>query len=171
MSSRKRVSSSEKSSSEFLKTTRNNSINAAINLLIAKKAENDGRLPHKMMQQVLMDLSAVGVVMNRQQMNYRISKQEKNHEENTANQLPIQEVDLNNLQTTCSLLTSNTSDSNDTSISGINRGRPVGSTITDQTKNRKERAACINEIAKDYAKEIERCKSNGKKPPITSYLI
>jgi hypothetical protein len=69
-------------------------------------------------------------------------KREKNQKENNANnkdaqngiRIYTQEVNLNNLQTTCSLLSVSTSVSNDTSISGIKRERPVGSMIADQKK-------------------------------------
>jgi hypothetical protein len=53
MTSRKRVSQNDRNNSEFLIKAREDNINAAVNLHFVKKSENNGRLPHQLMQQNL----------------------------------------------------------------------------------------------------------------------
>jgi hypothetical protein len=156
-------------SSNFLLKARNDSVAAAVELLYNEKQKNEGRrLPYGLMQQVILDLETMGVVTDRDRLNYLLSKLEKKKEldrlNNNAPTIGVVEVSRS---ASCSTLT----DDFEFAESGSKRsrpsgGRPSGSTFDSQRKRCKKRADCINEITSIFATEFEAKKLTDKKTSI-----
>jgi hypothetical protein len=97
------------------------------------------------MQQVISDLETLGVVTNRDQQNYCLSKQARIGIPDVVSPPPEKNITVN---LTCSTLSTDDTDEHNSSLRG---GRPSGTTIVDQMKHCKRKVDCINDIAKTFA--------------------
>jgi hypothetical protein len=94
--SRKRAAKDSLPNSEFLIKMHNDNINAAVTMLLEKSQTNNGRLPHNEMNKVISDLQTLGVVTDRDRLNYLMSKRlKKAPSTNDNNNFPPDQVNLN----------------------------------------------------------------------------
>jgi hypothetical protein len=172
MTTRKKSASA---TSDFLLKLHNNNINAAVDLLLEKKVENNGRLPHGAMNQILSDLKTSGVVTDRDHLNYLVSKRGKKGSQGPPLQII---VDSGTALTDGSTITGHTgivngnanfceTDSNisESVVDSLKRGRPSGTTAADQRERQKLKTECVNCITTTFAKEVEKCKRLNRNAP------
>jgi hypothetical protein len=128
MTSRKRAPRDANNSSNFLSKLKNDNINSAVELLHNLKANNDGRLPHNSMQKVISNLQTLGVLTDRDRLNYLLSKRAKRKHDNNTN-FPPQHIQIAT-DSTAGTLSSDMPDEEEvpddrTSVS-FRSGRPSG---------------------------------------------
>jgi hypothetical protein len=66
----KRTTNDSNAIQYLLKLHNSNIVEAAVNLLMGKKTENYGRLPHGVMTQIIAEMKILGVVTDRDDINY-----------------------------------------------------------------------------------------------------
>jgi hypothetical protein len=145
------------SSSKFLLKACNDSVYAAVEFLYNEKQQNEGRsLPYGLMQQVILNLETIGIVTDRDRLNYLLSKLEKKKElDRLKNDVPTMGVEVSG-STARSTLSNSLTDDFISAESGSKRsqpsgGRPSGSTFDSQRKRCKKRVDCINKITLIFA--------------------
>jgi hypothetical protein len=173
MTSRKRASIDANNTSDFISKLKNDSINAAVELLHGLKANHNGRLPHNSMQKVISDLQTLGVLTDRDRLNYLLSKRAKRKHDTNTN-YPPQHIQIATAST-ASTLTSDTPDGEEvpddrTSVS-FRSGRPSGTTIINQTEQSMKQCACLNDITTVYSNELKKSTSNKTKNNFLKNLI
>ena len=89
--------------SEFLRKLKEDSLNSAVNEL-CKKINENGRLPKGTMSQVISDLKAVGIVTDRNRLNYLRKKRMKElgstQQPEAERNLPVSEVECHHNEST-----------------------------------------------------------------------
>jgi hypothetical protein len=160
----------DNNTSQFLLKLHHNNIAAAVDLLIEKKTENNGRLPHGAMTQVVADLRTSGVVTTRDHLNY-LMKTWSQKSSRPPSQITV------DASTNVSTVTGDSepvelegdTNNGESVVDSLKRGRPAGTTMVDQRVRCKAKTDCLNEIATTFAKEKKENRILKKNAP-TNFL-
>jgi hypothetical protein len=154
--------------SEFVKNREHGNLMEAVDIIIKKTNDNNGRLPHGAMHCILLDLKKLGTPSNQDQLYFlkakRIAelKNIKDKENNQPPPIDVLNVDGGKENSTISPY----NDSNGTGTGGTNtcgkRGRPKNSGIIPKAQQKKLRRSAINEISILYANEVNKIKETTK---------
>lgn len=136
-----------------------NAINEAILELKAVEQGPHKRIPRGTMERVLEELRVnAGVTVSRDYLYYRKCKLDAG---------PVLSITVPTDHATVSRLSVSDSyaSSSDDVISTKARGRPVGTTLKAKVAKRKARSACVNEITKEYLKQLDVAKKKKRTSP------
>lgn len=145
----------------FATLLRNQALDAAVVELIRLEQVHSNRTPHGSMEKVLGDLRNNGVVVTRDQLNYR----KKVHKKRLSANVLLPHPESLTIDSGCSPAISGlttistgepTAETEGTDETSKRRGRPTGTTIQAMIDRKKLRAECINNITKCYAEELKR---------------